>query len=95
MKIIKKVDDLGRISIPRDIRRSMGIMGGDSVSIEYNNDKIIIEKSNVDVENRAVDLKTQFHNWLQEREADVSTDSIDQAFDILILEYRKIMEKIK
>ena len=29
MKIIKKIDDLGRIAIPKEIRRALRWMGGD------------------------------------------------------------------
>ena len=31
--IIRKIDDLGRIVIPKEIRRTMGIHNGDSIEI--------------------------------------------------------------
>lgn len=33
MKIIKKMDDLGRICIPKEMRRSLRWMGGDEIEI--------------------------------------------------------------
>ena len=33
MKIIKKMDDLGRICIPKELRRSLRWMGGDEIEI--------------------------------------------------------------
>ena len=33
MVIIKKIDDIGRIAIPKDVRRSLRWMGGDEIEI--------------------------------------------------------------
>ena len=33
MIIIKKIDDIGRIAIPRDVRRALRWMGGDEIEI--------------------------------------------------------------
>lgn len=33
MYTIKKIDDLGRLSIPRDLRRTLRWMGGDEIEI--------------------------------------------------------------
>ena len=41
MKIIKKIDDLGRIAIPKEIRRSLRWMGGDEIEISLNDDRSI------------------------------------------------------
>lgn len=41
MKIIKKIDDLGRIAIPKEIRRALRWMGGDEIEINLNDDRSI------------------------------------------------------
>ena len=42
--ITKKIDDLGRIAIPRDLRRSLQWMGGDEIEIVQNDNTIILKK---------------------------------------------------
>lgn len=37
--IIRRIDDLGRIVIPREIRRRMGIVDGDPLEIFYSEDE--------------------------------------------------------
>ena len=39
--IIKKMDDLGRICIPKELRRSLRWMGGDEIEISLNDDRSI------------------------------------------------------
>lgn len=34
MVIIRKIDDTGRIAIPKDIRRSLRWMGGDEIELK-------------------------------------------------------------
>lgn len=42
--IVRRVDDLGRIVIPREIRRSMGIREGEPLEIYLENDAIIFRR---------------------------------------------------
>ena len=42
--IIRRIDDLGRIVIPKEIRRSMGIREGDAMEISLENNRICLEK---------------------------------------------------
>lgn len=46
MKIVKKIDDVGRIAIPRDLRRSLRWMGGDEIAIIPKDDGTIVLKKN-------------------------------------------------
>ena len=41
--IIKRIDDLGRISIPKEIRRIMNINAGDLLELSLDENKIIFE----------------------------------------------------
>lgn len=40
--MIKKIDKFNRITVPKDMQKLLGIKVGQSVNIEYDNDKIII-----------------------------------------------------
>jgi transcriptional pleiotropic regulator of transition state genes len=42
--IVRKIDDLGRIVIPRELRKSMGINDKDPLEIYTNDDTIVLKK---------------------------------------------------
>lgn len=42
--IVRRVDDLGRVVIPRDIRQSMGIREGEPMEIYLDKDAVIFRK---------------------------------------------------
>ena len=42
--IVRNVDELGRIVIPKEMRRQMGITSSDPVEIFVEGDRIILEK---------------------------------------------------
>ena len=44
MKIIKKIDDLGRIAIPKDVRKEFSLFGGDEIEIIPKEDEIILRR---------------------------------------------------
>ncbi|MBR1743617.1 MAG: AbrB/MazE/SpoVT family DNA-binding domain-containing protein [Lachnospiraceae bacterium] len=44
--IIRRLDDLGRITIPIELRRSLGIIDRDSIEIIADDDQIILKKYN-------------------------------------------------
>ena len=46
MKIIRKIDALGRIVVPKDVRISLNLNVNDDVEIEVEDDKVVIKKSN-------------------------------------------------
>lgn len=43
--IVRRVDDLGRIVIPMELRRTLGINVKDPLSISVEGERIILEKS--------------------------------------------------
>ena len=43
-RIDRRIDDLGRIVIPKDIRKELGIAIGESLDINIEDGKIIIQK---------------------------------------------------
>ena len=42
--IIRRIDDLGRIVIPKELRRSLRIKNGDTLEVFVDNDNIILKK---------------------------------------------------
>ncbi|MGG3278892.1 AbrB/MazE/SpoVT family DNA-binding domain-containing protein [Paenibacillus solani] len=42
--IVRRIDDLGRVVIPKELRRTFGIAEGDPVEFYIEDDKIIINK---------------------------------------------------
>ena len=44
IKIIRKIDDMGRIVIPKDVRRTLGISAGDEIEISVTDGEVILKK---------------------------------------------------
>lgn len=42
--IVRRVDDLGRVVVPRELRRSLQIENGDEIEIFTEEDRIILKK---------------------------------------------------
>lgn len=53
--IVRRIDDLGRIVIPKEIRRNMGLNDGDKLEITYNNDTVSIRKCKKTFEQYVID----------------------------------------
>ena len=73
MKIIKKIDDLGRIAIPKDIRRALRLMGGDEIEIVVNDEDIILRKHNNDTISKLHQMRDE---WEDETIRDAFNDLI-------------------
>ena len=53
--IVRRIDDLGRLIIPKEIRRNMDLNDGDALEIGYNNGTISIRKYKKSFEQCAID----------------------------------------
>jgi transcriptional pleiotropic regulator of transition state genes len=42
--IVRRIDDLGRVVIPKELRRTLGIAEGDAMEIFMDGDKIVLKK---------------------------------------------------
>ena len=51
IKIIRKIDELGRIVIPNDVRRTLKLECGDDVEITVVDNTILLKKSEKEVRN--------------------------------------------
>ena len=45
MKVTRMIDDLGRIVIPKEIRKCLGVEAGDEFNVELDGRRIIITKT--------------------------------------------------
>ena len=48
MQIIRKIDKLGRVVIPKDVRTSLGLDSNDDLEIRVENGCIVIKKKNAE-----------------------------------------------
>ena len=60
--IVRRLDDLGRITLPIELRRSLGIVDRDSLEIVVEGDKIILTKfQNEDIFTGETEDLIEFH----------------------------------
>lgn len=78
--IIRRVDDLGRVVIPKEIRRNLGIREGEALEIYVNPGEVIFRKFECD---RMNDLEQACDNLVYD--CDMQTTS----------QIRKLVEQIK
>lgn len=76
--IIRRVDELGRIVIPKEIRRKLHIKNGDNLEILVNDDNIILKKYSVidNISNVIDSYANAFHNVLRYNVFITDTDKI-------------------
>ena len=76
MKIIKKIDSVGRIAVPVDIRRSLRWMEGDEIEVIHNDDNTITLRKH---EDDTLDILHTLRDRCEDEE-------IETIFDYLITE---------
>ena len=78
--IVRRIDDLGRIVIPKAIRRSTGIREGDAMEIFFEDNHIRLEKYGISEE----DLAIRCHRYISSMGAYIRTiNFIDGATVVL------------
>lgn len=61
MNVTKKMDDIGRITIPKDIRNSLRWMGGDEIEIIMNDDgTVLLRKNENDTTKKLEELRAEW-----------------------------------
>lgn len=85
--IIRGVDDLGRVAIPKEIRRTLRIREGDRVEIYTERDAVVFKKYGVDLVDEADSL---LKNVLRYLDGDASCyDEVRLALERIILLLKK------
>lgn len=88
--IIRRIDDLGRIVIPKEIRRSLAIKEGDPLEISLENNKICLERyqtGNIDVLNTVIE-NIRYDEYLEVDKSKV-LDLLTEAKKLLISQEEK------
>lgn len=81
--MIKKIDDVGRVAIPKDLRRALRWMGGDDIEIiEQGNDTLLLRKHTPDFEKKLRECQESFTEWAQDNGIQ-EQKQIEQMFDEL------------
>lgn len=90
--MIKKIDDIGRIAIPKEIRRSLKIIGGDSYEIIVNSDKsITLKPYNPQFDKIITSIKEDFINYTIDNNIEVDETTLN-LFDELVKNISKYKE---
>lgn len=58
--IVRRIDDLGRVVIPKEIRRSMKVVEGDPLEIFFSNGNVVIKKYCPDIASAWHDACTEY-----------------------------------
>jgi AbrB family transcriptional regulator (stage V sporulation protein T) len=91
--IVRRIDDLGRVVIPKEIRRSLKIREGDALELYRDDDMVCLRKVETeknfikDVEKMNYDIAELLYSWDNKEELSL----IAKAFDV-ILEQLNIIE---
>lgn len=109
--VIRRIDELGRIVIPKEIRRNLGIRDGENVEIFTENNSIILRKyyrmtTNADLASSLCDLVNNEFNYkimITDREKIIATSGFKEEIlnmnipkDLInIIENREVIEENK
>ncbi len=99
--VIRRIDELGRIVIPKEIRKKMKIRNGDSIDIFIDNEKVVLQKYSPlkDLETISevlLDSIKKIYNTkviITDVTKVISTNIHDEIDTTLSLEYIKLIEK--
>ena len=84
--IVRRVDELGRVVIPKEVRRSMGIKDGDPLEIFRDKDRIVLQKySYADEVGQAVNF---LKSWVDDPESDAAKNMTFWELDI----FKRLLE---
>lgn len=84
--IICRIDDLGRVFIPKEIRRRIGVRDGDPLEIYYNGNDVVLRKySTTDEVGEAVKV---LQDWIADQDSDARTIMTGLEMDI----FKRLLE---
>lgn len=93
--IMRRMDDLGRVVIPKEVRRSLKIREGDALEIYRDDDMICLKKVETeknfieDVEKMNHDIAELLYSWDNREEL----SEIAKAFDTILAQLHTIEKK--
>jgi len=78
--IVRKMDELGRVVVPKEIRRTLGIEEGDSLEIFVNGNQVILQKYQPETEKE--DVITKLYKMAKGADPNV-IETIDRAIKLI------------
>jgi len=89
--IVRRVDDLGRVVIPREIRHALKIKEGEPLELFRDNDKLVLAKyTPTDEKQEAVNT---LREWLKDAELSAGMTPIERMTFKMLLD--KVVEDVK
>lgn len=86
--IVRRIDELGRIVIPREIRRAIGIKDGDPIELFIDKNNIVLRKySLADEVGEAVDF---LKSWIDDPESDAAKNMTSLELDV----FKRLLEMV-
>lgn len=86
--IVRRVDDLGRVVIPKEIRRTCGIREGDPLEIFLQDDAVVFKKYNPDYRDELMaalqDAADYYDNYEDDRATAEQLRKIAKEIDALL-----------
>lgn len=90
--VIKKIDDLGRVAIPKEMRRTLRWMGGDEIEIIQKDNQITLRKYQPNISGQLTDTKDAFQEWIDSN--GIQNNSLMEQFQQLIEKVQEQEKKI-
>lgn len=86
--IVRRIDELGRIVIPKEVRRAIGIKDGDPLEISRDKENIVLHKySCADEVGQAVDF---LKSWIDDPESDATKNMTSLELDV----FKRLLEMV-
>lgn len=86
--IVRRIDELGRVVIPKEVRRAMGIKDGDPLEIFRDKDNIVLQKySFADEVGQAADF---LKSWIDDPESNAAENMTSLELDI----FKRLLEMV-
>ncbi|QTB12603.1 AbrB/MazE/SpoVT family DNA-binding domain-containing protein [Lysinibacillus sphaericus] len=79
--IVRKIDDLGRVVIPKETRRTLGIEEGDSLEIYTNGNQVILQKYQPETEKE--DVIASLKKLAKGAKSGFALETIDRAIKLI------------
>ena len=76
--MIKKIDDLGRIAIPKEWRRQLQWMGGDEIELSLQDNTVVLEKYRPDFALALLDVKDRLQDWAEDNDIELPEDFLTE-----------------
>ena len=88
----KKLDSVGRVTIPREMRRALRWMDGDLIDMHQEGDTIVLSKQFPDVSTRLLHDYSAFIEWMDDMGATIPEGLSENFYSVIkqIQEQEKI-----